>query len=150
MFGGEMADTFKQIRAKQEAQVMSEKKIVVPEGMLQAAKTGVRNSDGDAFLSALEVALRWLSENPIVPTDEQLKELCEDWGRQVGKPEDIPRNPMISLLKVGSVEWQRRMFLAQEPKVTEEIGDLMWADAGSAELHNKECQEAFRRGQRSR
>ena len=96
---------------------MSEKKIVVPEGMLNAVaetkygdqicsiETAVSLRDG--VRKDIEVALRWLSENPIMPTDEQLDEMEGDIRYRVGVNFDIQK--LIS-------EWQRRMFFAPEPE----------------------------------
>jgi len=101
---------------------MSEKRYMVPEGMLKAAVAGLihcwdripKSTDYSSkqvqlSTAACEAALRWLSENPIVPTDDQRAELSrlvpyEDSGN--GK-----------ILSVACVEFQRRMFLAPEPEV---------------------------------
>ena len=93
---------------------MNEKKIVVPEGMLQEASDAHRRLGkmGAQILTVLEAALRWLSENPIVPSEEQLSELWNsgliDWNNF--KWRDIP---------TLWCEIQRRMFLAPEPEVPE-------------------------------
>lgn len=107
---------------------MSEKRIVVPEGMLRAFADawdwGMKElpispsrSDIDALLlrqgharmKAIEAALRWLSEHPIVPTDEQINECHSAMyaaGGNLGS---------IELQRMFATEWQRRMFLAREP-----------------------------------
>ena len=53
---------------------MSEKRYLVPEGMLRAAGYAFMRclADGKYLNAALEAALRWQSENPIVPTNGQL------------------------------------------------------------------------------
>ena len=76
---------------------MSERKIKVPEGMLKAAVKAawkltwpdredpemstcsprVREEIRESFKCALEAALRWLSENPSVPTNEQTQGVCD-------------------------------------------------------------------------
>lgn len=94
---------------------MSEKKIVVPEGMLKAACVHIDVSSYggyeqlQAVKSCLPLALRWLSENPIVPTDEQAAALL------AVKP-DIPET-VTPYTVIVCTEWQRRMFDAPEPEV---------------------------------
>lgn len=120
-------------------------KIVVPEGMWDAARRmyALANSlngrtdcsDVDRLMYSLEAALHWLSENPIVPTPEQLMELNEH----------TPVGPhTISLLR----EWQRRMFLAPDPDAP--IKDLLAKSEalgmGSGKQHNDAVREAYRRG----
>ena len=89
-----------------------EKKYVVPEGMLRAAEESMRPIGGIPFAyidRILEVAVRWLAENPIEPTKEQWSKLWTDTrsgGLHGGNYK------MLS-------EWQRRMFLAPEPEVPE-------------------------------
>lgn len=92
---------------------MAEIKVRVPEGMLKAAILAYPNPAFDYADSEhygyftrpmIEAALRWLSENPIVPTDEQ------HWGIQnsVQKQERVQGAPSYQ----GYVaEWQRRMFV---------------------------------------
>jgi len=93
---------------------MSEKNVKVPEGMLEAVAAAQRerwNYSEDAHSKVdcntvldLEAALRWLSENPIVPTDEQVEEM---------KTKLVPVHPHWGNIVA---EWQRRMFLAPEPE----------------------------------
>lgn len=114
-----------------------EKKIVVPEGMLRSATAeGARWSDrNNSVIHELEAALRWLSENPIVPTPQQWKDIEESV-------------PMFHIWdRVG--EWQRRMFLSPEPEVPEEIKDLVEGMSWNSTTP-KAIIEAFRRGQKSR
>ena len=146
---------------------MSDKKILVPEGMLKASVEAVRdrsefgfhfidNKDearivaqtGDRTVlnvtrhgteqDTLEAALLWLSENPIVPTNEQTQGVCDSIF--VG-PENLldPRDAMV--------EWQRRMFLAPEPEVPEEIKDLV--DSFNLPIYKEGLKESFRRGLKS-
>lgn len=130
---------------------MSEKRYVVPEGMVQAGATGwlaARGEDGklnpmDVSRSVLIEALRWWSENPMVPTDQQLQEM-----RQA-----IPRNGLTYDSWVA-VEWQRRCFLAPEPEVTEAVKDLLleksaWISDILVNTVNRDLLEAYRRGQKS-
>lgn len=101
---------------------MTEKKIKVPEGMLDAAyrEAHRRNiHEFDTQLGAiLEAALRWLSENPIVPTDEDQKRLTADWLESRGRIS--PDSRLESSVVFGAVESQRRMFLAK-PDLDEPI-----------------------------
>ena len=86
---------------------MQEKKIVVPDGMLKAA-IECRNLEGihkRTFEAILEAALRWLSDNPIKPTRHQVTELM--------------------VIPFMFEEWQRRMFLAPEPEIPEELRDMV-------------------------
>lgn len=127
---------------------MSEKKIVVPEGMLVSALAHYQNVSRAAWSDdmykvvrgTLEASLRWLSENPIVPTDEQWRTLNEE--RQWPDNSNRRRRSVI--------EWQRRMFLAPEPEIPEAIKDLLeWdCDWGSNYLKDY-ILEAFRRGQKA-
>jgi len=87
------------------------KKIVMPEGMLKAAMDSRMETYGhiagwsEGMCSqVLRAALRWLSENPMVPTDEQMHQL------RASSTATIPAN----LWRDVVVEWQRRMFLAPE------------------------------------
>lgn len=77
---------------------MSERKILVPRGMLDAALPYCNNQ----MHSALEAALLWLSENPIVPNVKQKQQLAKDAG--------------YDPWHAGIVEWQRRMFFEPEPE----------------------------------
>ena len=114
-------------------------KIVVPEGMWIAGfNATITIADrGEATTKCLEAALRWLSENPIVPTSRQERELVDSWIKEtsLGKTEHLV------------TEWQRRMFLAPEPEVPEEIKDLL---AGVHPDVTPIAIEAYRRGQKSK
>lgn len=133
---------------------MSEKKIVIPEAMEVAARRAYevwRNTCRpeenftNGAVVAVEAALRWLSENPIVPTDEQMINLQDDFRRITEAGE---KQMLIA------VEWQRRMFLAPEPKMPEEINHLRAPlPVGTVHLEPHELDrrllEAFRRGQKA-
>ena len=106
-----------------------EKKIVIPEGMLTAAWQAVSSKmktyipghgPGELHVAriAVEAALLWLSENPIVPTKEQLGPVVKECGKL-----------SQSLYGYGGwiwmiTEWQRRMLLAPGPDVPEAVSKL--------------------------
>jgi hypothetical protein len=107
-----------------ETKKLEEKRLVVPEGMLKAAmqsslSAGLPIGPSTEIEVILEAALRWLSKNPIVPTEEQERGLDDAWL-------ESKRNLTTTYHKFehasafGAVEWQRRMFLAPErPNVSE-------------------------------
>ena len=124
---------------------MSEKKIEIPAGMLKAAYEWCPASFAmPAVKSMLEAALRWLSDNPITPTDEQLNEMKNDL-----------RFRMIDFdIQKLCAEWQRRMFLALE-LVPEAVKDLLCGASDidkeayfRPDIYNKRIIEAFNRGRR--
>jgi hypothetical protein len=101
---------------------MTEAKIKVPEGMLEAAHNpcvyelmrlkpglgiGYAAADAPCLTEViLEAALRWLSENPIVPTEERAQEM---WS---AKQQYEGHFASWEFVRWGACEWQRRMFLA--------------------------------------
>lgn len=127
------------------------KKYVVPEGMLKAAyETAWGESPKDTivqtFKVALEAALLWLSENPIVPTDDFVEEAIREHSR--------------TNIKWACAEWQCRMFLSPEPEMPEAIKELLPFPPNVVilddNLYNKikahldrVAIEAYRRGQRN-
>lgn len=136
-------------------------KIIVPNEMISAAWNAValkmreyvtegkgRVPELSVSRISVEAALQWLAENPVVPTDEQEESLRNACFRVVG-PTRFVRNV--------AVEWQRRMFLASEPEVPEEIKDLLvnpsnWVistvmgTSVDSSIINSRVIEAFRRG----
>lgn len=90
---------------------MSEIKVVVPEKMLDAvngASVVAQNLHDESLFEMLEAALRWLSENPIVPTVEQSSDMMEKF------PVNTTRNVCV--------EWQRRMFLKPDDLIQIPVG----------------------------
>jgi hypothetical protein len=85
---------------------MSEKRYVLPEGMRGAALMSLDDPAHTpnivAYWEFLEAALRWQSENPQVPTEQQLSDMAAD--------AHVCMDEVIA-------EWQRRMYLAPEPEV---------------------------------
>lgn len=136
----------------------SMKSVVVPEGMLEAARTSILKRAGQAlsfdqmtYLN-VEAALQWLADNPIVPTNEQANNLWE-----IALCVDDIKNETDHAAKNLAMAWQRVMFLAPEPIMPKELHDLTWRNsngpAGKVSLSFKEMDdrilEAFRRGQKS-
>ncbi len=77
--------------------------VTIPKGMLEAALDApIDEARESQTYAVLEAALRWLSENPIVPTDAQIEEM---------KIKLVPVHPHWSNIVA---EWQRRMFLAPD------------------------------------
>ena len=101
---------------------MSEKKIVVPDGMLSAVAHALFDKHGTVgqfhpyIPTAIETALRWLSENPIVPTRIDVEEFLS--------PEMMCMGHFDFAIE-SAVRWQRRMLIAPEPEVPEGIADLL-------------------------
>lgn len=87
---------------------MSEKRIKVPDGMLYVADRYSNVHDRDTLLGILQNALRWWTEYPIVPKDDEMRKLILDC-------------PFSSTSYRGQrwmiEEWQRRMFVEPEPEV---------------------------------
>jgi hypothetical protein len=92
---------------------MSERKYIVPEGMLRAFERRWISlpQEPESFeqqrYASLLAALRWLSENPIIPTRAQVDHMVAD-GTWDGT--------------WMAVEWQRRMFLS-EPETETGFGE---------------------------
>jgi hypothetical protein len=92
---------------------MSEKKYVFPPEMGVYVARTVFNECGKVDFHpqirvALEAALRWLGENPIVPTAQQVGELV------LAAPISATRQDYAATI-FCMTEWQKRMFLAPEP-----------------------------------
>jgi len=98
---------------------MSDKKIVVPEGMLQAAMgiSYVGDDLVDELRKRIEAALRWWSKNPTAPTTDQAMEIGKKFSNQPS---------VCDYVMQVCAEWQRRCFLAPGPEVPEEIKDLLY------------------------
>jgi hypothetical protein len=105
---------------------MSEKRYVVPEEMLDAA-TAVINADMSAALRSdmrwpgvnaiLKAAIRWQSEHPQVPTEEQMDALTNDL------PYQDSGNGRI--FRVVIDRWQRHMYDAPEPVFDATLGGAL-------------------------
>lgn len=89
---------------------MSEKKYVVPQGMYEAA---LKHQDSGILCeAALLAAIRWLAENPIFPTPQQVTAATDDYAKTSHSLRGSPHHMAWMMM-----EWPRRMFLAapEEP-----------------------------------
>jgi hypothetical protein len=99
---------------------MSEKRVVVPEGMLMwviRARYGTANDEqAEAIRGDLEAALRWQRDNAPVPSNEDLMQMLL-----------IPNQAMHGdCIRFGAVEWVRRMYDAPpEPEVDHRFDALL-------------------------
>lgn len=129
------------------------KKIIVPEGMLRAACRVGMTTATDAE-PILEAALRWLSENRQDMSPALLKTIKGDVSYLA-----INETNIYEIVNAAI----KRMFLAPEPEVPEELENLIWGEwqvkhgvpehtAGwlPIESHNAQILEAYRRGQKSK
>jgi hypothetical protein len=124
---------------------MGERRIKVPDGMLKAVSENwpIRCMEDKAHVMAtLEAALRWLSENPILPSPPQRINMSREF--------------VTDKAWVLCEAWQRRMFIAPEPEVPEAVKDLL-APPGihtnftvPNDIHDVQIIEAYRRGQHSK
>lgn len=132
---------------------MSERKIVVPEAMLQAAMDAQEIYAIPQTRHIVEAVLRWLSENPIVPTPDQWAAASDAVSVRYRKKFGVSFS--FSHTEIAE-EWQRRMFLAPEPSAPIELIDLLWqgkvvmpADESIKE-NDRRIIEAYRRGKESK
>ena len=100
-----------------------DRRIVVPDGMLKAADEEIRlcssisSTISDRTIAiiqkvTLEAALRWISENPVVPTESQLAEIT---AKAKKRASDEPwSHSGEHWATFYSVEWQKMMFVAPE------------------------------------
>lgn len=140
---------------------MDEKKYVAPEGMLKAVDDALNADNIHLDWSgpsdcvrlpgvACEAAIRWLAENPIVPTFDVTQAYFDSL------PADLPAKAAMAR---WAIEWQRRCFLAPEPGIPEAVKDLLCdpVNAGRglrfgdmADKVNDAILEAYRRGRAER
>lgn len=76
-------------------------KIAAPEGMLKAFREVHEKREAEYDRKALEAALLWLSENPILPTEE--------WAEYGYDGTNGKGHSATIVHLIG--QWQRRMFL---------------------------------------
>jgi hypothetical protein len=134
---------------------MSEKRYILPAGMFAAFMCGYNicwtSYDGDernkhftCMEAGVKAVLRFLAENPIVPTEEQVERIHNEEPVDAGSPTNVWQ--IRNYIKV----WQWRMFLAPEPQVPKEIEDLLCAKSDTFNKHfDDRIIEAFRRGQKA-
>jgi hypothetical protein len=150
---------------------MSEKKIVVPDEMLEAAECAYRSMENYnpthatnarhlVLLKAeLEAALRWLinqwdtaanTERMPDPRYTNSREQFERFVLQWSRREDID---FVDLLSFFGNRLNER-FLAPEPEVPEEIRSLLWSGSKYRPQvdseHNYKVMEAYLSGQKSK
>ena len=131
------------LREMREDGKMSKRRYVVPEGMLKAALSAyVIGTHQVGVRDALEAALRWLAENPIVPTEKEAADLVV-WSSG--------GTTLIKRLGRACIEWQRRMFLAPEPVVPEDVAAMLVPNETSicGQIHNKRLVEAYELGRQA-
>ena len=126
---------------------MTEKRYVVPEGMLKAVQLIAPDRlMPDIHITTvkgvLEAALLWLAKNPIVPPYDRAQIFAESL------PYRIECEHTVVSMNKWAVEWQCRMFEAPEPEVPEEIKDL-WQSAPTPPMKQR-ILEAYRRGKASK
>jgi hypothetical protein len=120
---------------------MSDKNYVVPEGMLAAViaymgwdepnEDQCANRIGVEVRRILEVAIRWQDSH--LPNDRLVNPIgqtAESYNQGYAK----------------AIADLRRMYLAPEPQVPEEINDLLYRPDSTFSSHNKDVIEAYRRG----
>lgn len=116
---------------------MSDKKYVVPDGMYKAAI--YYQDSGIQCSAALEAAMGWLAENPVIPSEEWVKNLL------LGAHPELTKVTIISSI---IAQWQREMFLSSE-EIPKEIKDLLFDNDYRPTVTkgvNERIEEAFRRG----
>ena len=123
---------------------MTDERIQIPDGMFEAVKAVDDGVDplGIWIKPRLEAALRWLSENPVCLSGKVLDDISSE----------LPPHRFLKdygWLQISNAI-QRRMFLAPEPEVPEEIADLMLVEIEEGFFKpsalNQRLVEAYKRG----
>lgn len=141
---------------------MSDKRVVVPEGMLEVAENGFRHADPARYKDCtylasmiLEAALRWQRENAPVPSEMQMRAL-----RFATADNSFTHDYNQRAIHLA-VEWIRRMYDAPDHRFDELIGDLIPPEGTQfgpiyygitpqeIERTKKVAIEAFRRGMKA-
>ncbi len=95
-----------------------EKRYQVPPEMLKFVNDAEYGNPHFGNKEALEAAIRWLAENPVVPTMEQANRLFKQFHDT--------KNNAVYELQASIVEWQLRMFLAPPRNpVVERVKDTL-------------------------
>lgn len=99
---------------------MNKQRYVIPEGMLRAAKDAYHAQTQDgvdtmAIRESLEAAFRWLGDNPVKPSTQQIREMLGS-----GWSDSTCEGTMTGVMLAGLLmEWERRMFLDTARRVEE-------------------------------
>lgn len=141
---------------------MGDRKYVVPTDMALAAwvemsshakvhgrAVGCQVGSMCSLDSGLQAAVKWLAENPIIPTHKQIQDIADS---------NIYYTEMVAK---WIAEWQRRMFLAPDPEIPEDIKDMLIPIRNMDEAHGRisgtTCAEynhaivdAYNRGRKSK
>lgn len=126
-------------------------KIKVPEGMLEAFHKAENHHgfkwDDVVLDKMLEAALRWLSENPVVPTEEQLDDLIKGFTEELDTMQ--PNEAVPSPSAWCAVEWQRRMFFSEEEDLPAQVKEAIYRHFGAnpADWVKDLARDAYRLGQ---
>jgi hypothetical protein len=115
---------------------MTDKRYIVPDGMRRAFGRALPDpdfdSDGVICLVALEAALRWLADNPAMPSMKQLNDMYKKVDTGNGG----------TYIPAYLAEWQRIMFLAPEPELSDEVEQVIsrtrgrtFSKSDAAKLH---------------
>jgi hypothetical protein len=100
--------------------------IVVPEGMLNATSQSTLFVSESIRKDIVTLALTWLRNNPIVPSEEEAEKIHKDWAKSPSG------TTYLDLWHVWSaIEWQRRAFLRREPHYPQAVKDLLFEDIES-------------------
>jgi hypothetical protein len=92
---------------------MSEKKIVVPDGMLKAVKDRYDPNYPGAYRETfrradLEVALRWRADNPIRPSSQQIQAMSDEMKAE---------GDLYQSVEAYCEKWARWMFFEPEAEI---------------------------------
>lgn len=120
--------------------------IEVPEGMLKVAVAYVQDGGFDRYRKFLAVALLYLAEHPMVPTQE-------DTDASILKFDES----MLEGSFAGwfAAEWQRRMFLKREPELPKELKEILCDESvcdtytGRRSTYNKALINAYELGKKA-
>ena len=91
---------------------MSENRYVVPDGMVEATWWSQGMLTRDEIRRTLGATLRWMAENPIVPSDDEISQIERATSGICNLPPQRANN-----WRAAIVEFQRRMFVPPEPQV---------------------------------
>ena len=130
-----------------------DKKYVVPEGMMKAAYEQHFPAHETWVNEVLKFVCWWLSENPILPEPKTF--FAEAWKAYCALEDRDELPEGYTFTRFSMERWQRRMFLAPEPEIPEDVKDLLeiWIDPSCPEVateKNRKIIEAYKRGRNSK